>query len=266
MSRVVSRSCNVLARQVRPAYPTPHRGSHKGVPLQVLCKTSSFRRKSESTTKHHTARQTRNVGARPCGCPGARRGTPDAPRPSTSHCDVEPGRRSARNIPSFQTQNPVIPSATSVIPSGARNLGVVREVWRLGALGVPRTAPGQPQGRAPTGCRPPLPFGHFPHEWGQPLAYPLSFRAERGISAWCARSGGQVRLAYPTPHRGSHKGVPLRCCLAYRFPPFTGSLHNVVACADGEIDLIGAQFVLEALGEVGVREGETGVHEFFGDD
>ena len=42
--------------------------------------------------------------------------------------------------------------AYSVIPSGARNLGVLRDVWRLGALGVPHPAPGQPQGRAPTGC------------------------------------------------------------------------------------------------------------------
>ncbi len=113
------------------------------------------------------SRRYTNVGARPCGCPGAARGTPDAPRSSASHHHAEPCHRSARNTPSFQTPNPiipkrntpsfqtqnnVIPNATSVIPSGARNLGVMREVWRLGALGVPHPAPGQPQGRAPTGA------------------------------------------------------------------------------------------------------------------
>ena len=29
--------------------------------------------------------------------------------------------------------------------------------------------------------------------------------------AWRVRFGVVVRLAYPAPHRGSHKGVPLRC-------------------------------------------------------
>ncbi len=35
--------------------------------------------------------------------------------------------------------------------------------------------------------------------------------ASRMIPAWRATSGGLMRLAYPAPHRGSHKGVPLRC-------------------------------------------------------
>ena len=33
----------------------------------------------------------------------------------------------------------------------------------------------------------------------------------RMVVAWWVRSGGLMRSAYPTPHRGSHKGVPLRC-------------------------------------------------------
>ncbi len=38
--------------------------------------------------------------------------------------------------------------------------------------------------------------------------------AVRVFPAFRAMSGGLVRLAYPTPHRGSHKGVPLRCVCA----------------------------------------------------
>ena len=34
-----------------------------------------------------------------------------------------------------------------------------------------------------------------------------------------ARLGAVMRLAYPTPHRGSHKGVPLRCTVITRGTP-----------------------------------------------
>ncbi len=33
----------------------------------------------------------------------------------------------------------------------------------------------------------------------------------RVLPACRATSGGLMRLAYPAPPRGSHKGVPLRC-------------------------------------------------------
>ena len=33
----------------------------------------------------------------------------------------------------------------------------------------------------------------------------------RVFRAWRVMSGGLMRSAYPAPHRGSHKGVPLRC-------------------------------------------------------
>ena len=36
-------------------------------------------------------------------------------------------------------------------------------------------------------------------------------------AAW-VMPGGLMRLAYPAPHRGSHKGVPLRCAF--------GMLHS----------------------------------------
>ena len=40
------------------------------------------------------------------------------------------------------------------------SFGVSRNDWRVDALGVPRTAPGQPQGRAPTWCG--VEFHHSP--------------------------------------------------------------------------------------------------------
>ena len=139
------------------------------------------------------------------------RGTPDPQRRGTPlwlpRCGAGYARRtSIINVP------PRRHARRDRSPRGSCDWAPRRDVWRQGALGVPRPSPGQPQGRAPTGAlhnvvmhgfAPPLPFGHFPHEWGQPLASPvipraiplsfrarpLSFRAERGISAWCAMSG-----------------------------------------------------------------------------
>ena len=84
-------------------------------------------RQSHHVAKPRVVRQTRNVGARPCGCPGAGPGTPDASIRRTSR--ATPGSSATPR------RNPSRPSR------------------RLGALGVPHPAPGQPQGRAPTGAR-----------------------------------------------------------------------------------------------------------------
>ena len=183
------------------------------------------------------------VGARPCGCPGAGWGTPSAPRSSTSHHHAEPGHRFARNTPSFQTQRPGIPSATTVIPSGARNLGMVREVWRLGALGVPHPAPGQPQGRAPTGA---LSFGDLCHSERSEE----SRHGARGLAVWCARrTRSSFRAQYPVipnaaprhserdlchserseESRRVARGLAVRC--VWRTPPRTGAATR--ACPYG---------------------------------
>ncbi len=83
-------------------------------------------RQSDHGAELRAVRQTRNVGARPCGCPGAVRGTPDASI-----------RQTSRGTPGTCASWWRNPSRTS---------------RRDGALGVPHPAPGQPQGRAPTGA------------------------------------------------------------------------------------------------------------------
>ena len=144
----------------RLAYPAPHRGSHKGVPLRcgfgVLRRVSPVHGGNARRTKgatpaaalgggggvhpHPDLPPSRRkgcifapllddhapVGARPRGCPGAGWGTPSAP-----------ARRDARD--GFRRRD-------------AHVSGVVGDVWRIDALAA----------------RAPLSFGHFPHAWGKP--------------------------------------------------------------------------------------------------
>ena len=153
---------------MRLAYPTPPRGSHKGVPLRVVVWRTA-------RVSHRFGRITPPILTR-CGAGYAKR---------TTIINIPPRRRIR---PSFRAQYPVIPNAepcdserTPCHSERSEESRRVAEVWRLGASGVPHPAPGQPQGRAPTRCAPPLPFGHFPRAAGETVV-PAAFAEIRRMA------------------------------------------------------------------------------------